>query len=424
MPAPRRRPAPRRASRASRAAVPPAPRPRRREPESVLRGRAEEFAAALPELLGFPPVESLVLLFLGGDGRPDRRMSLTLRLDLPPAEHDREVAHQVVARAAALRPAGALLFVVTEDPDVQVDVVAPDPWRDTPPRVDSAERPTVPDLPRRPLVHAVIEELSAHGTQTVDAVLVRDGRWWSYPDVAPATGAGAGTALDPAASRLTGIAALLGEVVDPDRDAVVARAWPTRPTSAELTLLCRRADAQLDVRIARGATLDELTDEGWAVVSEAVGAHIPGARTPMTDADLARVGVALTLVTVRDRALSLCAGDDDDLLAAAEALWTELNDRLPEELAPVPAMLLGLSAWLRGAGVLAVAALERSRHCGHDAMAELLLQAVAANTEPAVLRALLADPEDPPVVQVSGGSRPSPPRPGTPAGWPGWPRPR
>lgn len=372
----------------------PAARPRRREAESVLRAGPAEFAAALPELLGFPPVESLVLLFLGGGDRPDRRMSLTLRLDLLPAERDAEVAREVVGSAAELRPWGALVFVVTADPDDQVLLVPPDPWRETPSRTDVLDRPTVPDLPRRSLVHAVIEELSTLGTQTVDAVLVRDGRWWSYPDVAPATGAGPGTPLDPEASRLTGIAAMRGEVVDPNRDAVVARAWPTQPTSAELAHVCRRADAALDVRIARGAPLEELVEEGWKVVRRAVAACVPGSRMTPTDEELAQVGVALTLVPVRDRALALTAGDDDDLLAAAEALWAELNARLPDELAAVPALLLGLSAWLRGAGVLAVAALERSLYCEPTSMAELVLQAVVAGTEPAVLRAVLTGPED------------------------------
>ncbi len=242
----------------------------------MLRAGPAEFAAALPELLGFPPVESLVLLFLGGGDRPDRRMSLTLRLDLLAAEHDAEVARQVVARAEALRPWGALVFVVSEDPDSRS--LSSSPIRGGTPRLAptswTAHRP---DLPRRPLVHAVIEELSALGTQTVDAVLVRAGRRVTlrrrhvhrrrtrHP-------------LDPDASRLTGIAALRGEVVDPDRDTVVARAWPTRPTSADFAHVCRRADATLDVRIARGASLGELIDEGWGVVRRAVAACVPGNR--------------------------------------------------------------------------------------------------------------------------------------------------
>lgn len=373
---------------------PLAPRPaRRREPSSVLRAGPAEFAASLPELLGFPPVESLVLVFLGGVGRPDRRLSLHLRLDLLPAEHDREVARQVVAHLRRLRPAGALLFVVTEDPDEQVTAVRPHPARPALPRADLDSRPTVPDLPRRALVHAVVEELDGLGTTTVDAVLVRAGRWWSYPDVAPSTGAGEGTPLDPAGSRLTGVAAMHGDVVDTDRAAVVARAWPTAPVSAELELACVRVDAEWDVRLRRGGDVGELVEEGWAAVRAAVDAYVPGSRTTPTVEDLARVGVALCLVPVRDRALALAAGDDDDLRAATEALGADLNARLPDDLAAVPALLLGLTAWQRGAGVLAVAAVERSLWCERTSMGELLLQAMRANTEPAVLRAAMAGPE-------------------------------
>lgn len=373
---------------------PAAPRPvRRREPTSVLRAGPAEFAASLPELLGFPPVESLVLVFLGGVGRPDRRLSLHLRLDLLPAEHDREVARRVVAHLQRLRPAGALLFVVTEDPDDEVPTIRPDHRQPERPRADAAGRPTVPDLPRRALVHELVAELEVAGTATVDALLVRGGRWWSYPDVVPATGAGPGSPLDVAGSRLAGVAALHGDVVDADRDAVVARAWPTAPVSAELELACVRVDAEWDVRLRRGGDVGELVEEGWTAVRAAVDAYVPGSRTTPTVEDLARVAVALTLVPVRDRALTLASGEDDDLRAAVEAMGADLNARLPGELAAVPALLLGFTAWQRGAGVLAVAAVERSLWCEPTSMGELLLQAMRANTEPAVLRAAMTGPE-------------------------------
>ncbi len=373
----------------------PAARPRRREPRSVLRAGPAEFAASLPELLGFPPVESLVLLLLGGGDRPDRRLSLTLRLDLLPAEHDVEVAGQVVARVQALRPWGALVFVVSADPDDEVVLLRPEPARGATP----AHRHPGPADRARPAAAAV------GGTRSSTSWRRWGRRRWTPCWSATAGGGatptwtrrparGPGTPLDPDSSRLTGIAALTGDVVDPDRDAVVARAWPTWPASAELAQLCLRADAELDVRIARGAALGELVDEGWGSVLQAVRACVPGTRTALPDRQLAQVAVALTLVPVRDLALALAAGDDEDLTAAAEALWVELNARVPVELAAVPALLLGLAAWLRGAGVLAVAALERSLCCGPTPMAELVLQAVAANTEPAVLRAVLTNPED------------------------------
>lgn len=373
----------------------PVPRVPLREPTTVLRGRAEEFAAALPELLGYPPVESLVLVYLGGDGRRPRQRSLTLRLDLLPVEHDREVARAVGAPLQAFGepPWGALVFVVTEDADDAVARIQADPWRITLPRPDAVHRPTVPDLPRRALAHAVAEELAAWGVQTVDAVLVRAGRWWSYPDVDRLTGAGLGEPLDPAGSRLAGIAAMTGTVVGADREAVVARAWPTTPATGEMRAACHRADDEVGGLADGDPAL--IVETLWSVVRDGVAAYAPGSRSGLPDAELARVGTALQLVPVRDRALALASGEDDDLLAAAEALWADLNARLPTDLAAVPALLLGYAAWLRGDGVFAVAAVERALTCDPGlSMARLLLQALRGAVAPAVLRAMMLDPED------------------------------
>lgn len=368
----------------------------RRGPETVLRGGPHEFAAALPEILGFPPRESLVLICLGGAGRPPRRMSLNLRVDLADPRHDRLLAAEVlspVSRIAPL-PAAALVVVVTEDPDDRVARIRTDPWRTLVPRPDAPGRPDVPDLPRRALVHACIEELSALGIETVDAVLVRADRWWSYPDVDPVTGAGPGEALDHEGSRLAGMAALRGTVVAADREAVVARAWPRTPVTRHMETACRWADSEVGDLVDAGVAGPEIVDRCWAAVHDALAAHAPGSRAALTDDAAAAVGIALQLVPVRDRALTFVATAGDDESAAAQALWTDLNVRLPAGLAGVPALLLGYTAWLQGSGVLAVAALQRSHAVDPTPMAEMLLQLLAVNTPPDVLRELMIDPED------------------------------
>ncbi|WP_082523408.1 DUF4192 domain-containing protein [Geodermatophilus sp. Leaf369] len=365
----------------------------RREPETVLRGGPHEFAAALPEILGFPPRESLVLICLGGAGRPPRRMSLDLRVDLADPRHDRLLAAEVlspVSRMAPL-PAAALVFVVTEDPDDRVASIRPDPWRTPVPDPDAGG---LPDLPRRALVHACIEELSALGIETVDAVLVRADRWWSYPDVDPVTGAGPGEPLDHEGSRLTGMAALRGTVVAADRAAVVGQAWPRTPVTRHMETACLWADSEVGDLVDAGVAGPEIVDRCWAAVRDALAAHAPGTRAALTDDAAAAVGIALQLVPVRDRALALVAAAEDDETAAAQALWTDLNARLPAELAGVPALLLGCTAWLQGSGVLAVAALERSCAVDPTPMGEMLLQLLAAGTPPDVLRGLMCDPED------------------------------
>lgn len=411
----------------------PRPSPRRTAGPprlGVLRGRPEEFAASLPEVLGFPPTESLVLLCFGGGGRGPKQLVFTLRVDLAEPAHDQLVAEQAIAHIRQIQPPPnrAMLFVVTEDPDDEVDLVQPDPFRVTLPRPGAAEHPTVPDLPRRGLVHAFVEQLAELRVATQDAVLVRAGRWWSYPDVDLVTGAGPGQALDVDGSRLFGIAALSGRTVDADRAATEARAWPTAPPTIAVLGACQRAEAEL-VRRAGEVDGPALHEGYWTDVEAALRAHAPGSRAALPADELARVGTGLLLVPVRDQALTLCAtptDDDagDDLVAAAESLWTELVTRLPDDLGAVPALLLGYVAWLRGSGVLAVSALQRSLACEPTSMAEMLLTAVQGNTPPDVLRSVMVGPEDVGAAWVSGGSRPSRPRPGTPAGWPGSPRPR
>lgn len=373
----------------------PPRRPRRSTPVATLRGGAEDFAAALPEIVGYPPTESLVLLFLGGAGRRPRQHSLSLRVDLADPEHDAVMAATVAGQGARVDPPpnAALLFVVTEDPDDLVRDLRPQPGLAPRHRPDDGP---LPDLPRRALVHACVEELAAAGIATVDAVLVRAGRWWSYPDVDPRCGAGEGTPLDPGSSRLAGIAALRGDTVEVDRAAVVARAWPTAPPTRHMETACLWADSELADRLGTGGVIPAVVEECWTTVRQALAAYAPGSRRALSDDAAAAVGVALQLVPVRDRALLLIATDEDDdeLRAATEALWTDLNVRLPADLAGVPAMLLGLTAWLHGSGVLATAALERSMACQPSSMAQMLQQAVYGNVPPDVLRDVLSSPED------------------------------
>ena len=388
--------------------MPPAPGPRRhrpaaaaarRTPTGVLRGRSEEFAAVLPEIIGFPPTESVVVLCFGGGGRRPKELVFTVRLDLTDAEHDHDVVAAALQHVRRIQPPPqrVMVFLVTEGPDDEVVGIAADPWQVARDRPQAADRPTVPDLPRRALVHAFVEGFEDMGVATHDAVLVRGGRWWSYPDVDPRTGTGPGTELDPTGSRLSGVAALTGRVVQPDRAAEAARAWPTAPPTIAQLGACQRAERELVARLEQEEP-EVVVADAQAAVEAALAAHEPGSRVALTRDALARVGVGLLLVPVRDHALALSTTGEDDAgeiaAAAAENLWTELATRLPDDLASVPALLLGYTAWLRGSGVLAVSALQRSLQCEHSSMGEMLLQAVRANTPPDVLRAIMRDPED------------------------------
>ena len=85
------------------------------EPIGVRIRDVGEIAAGLPHLLGFRPRESVVLLSLGGES--GRRVGLTVRADIPPPEHNRELAAVLSRSLRTDRPDGALVLVVSEAAD-------------------------------------------------------------------------------------------------------------------------------------------------------------------------------------------------------------------------------------------------------------------------------------------------------------------
>src|SRR5215218_1118292 len=331
-----------------------------------------DLAAALPVLVGFRPHESLVLVSLGGPG--GRRVGLTARVDIPPPANARALAAALAARLAHERPEAAVLAVVSEAPDVV-------PFPDDP---DDAGGP---DLPHRPLVHELLLALDGQAIPLQEALLVRNGRWWSYdcPNVCCAPDAG--TPLPGGTSPLAAAAVAAGQVLARDR--------------AELELRIARTEASAAAAMTRTVTAvgEELADlvliegrdaaaDDYAEWVEAAVARCgsPGARPG--DEELARVGWGLRDVRVRDLALGFALGPR---AAAAEVLWTECTRRLPEPLDAAPATLLAVSVWLRGDGAMARIALDRALDSQPDyALAELLSEGMDAGLGPRDLRSMVA----------------------------------
>src|SRR4051812_3541713 len=71
-----------------------------------------QIAAALPQLLGFRPRESVVLISLTGPG--GRRVGLCVRVDIPPARQAAGVARALAARVRTDSPHAVLVAVVSE----------------------------------------------------------------------------------------------------------------------------------------------------------------------------------------------------------------------------------------------------------------------------------------------------------------------
>jgi hypothetical protein len=335
------------------------PRPR---PIEVRIGDPGEVAAALPQLLGFRPRESVVLVSLTGSG--GRRVGLCVRADIPPAEHAASVAAVLTRSVRTDRPRKVLVAVVSEAPGPSAD------------------------LPHRPLVGELVRALASAAVAVPEVLLVRGGRWWSYDCPQPCCAPSAGTPLPAGVTELEAAAVAAGTVVEDDRDALAARiAGPTGRAGEAMAAVCARVAAECTEEVL-DTGWDPVAARSWTAVSAALRRCRPGAAGGrLTDQEVARIVWGLRDGDVRDRALELALGVD---AAAAEQLWTECTRRAPVPLDAAPATLLAVSAWLRGDGAMANVALGRALDAepGYG-LALLLSQALAACVPPAELRELL-----------------------------------
>lgn len=332
------------------------------QPYSVRLSDPGDLAAAIPQLLGFHPSESVVVISLGGPS--GRRVGLTMRADIPDPRHDRALAQQLAGGVRTDDPDGVVLAIVSDDANEAGDT----------------------ELPHRQLVHELTMAMTSAGLPVRDVLLVRSGRWWSYDCPHRCCDPTAGTPLPTGVSELEVATVASGVVVARDRDEVAAR---LQPASEETTM----GDAV--VRIASERVVDILDRGRDAVRAEATAAIARAAAGPSTgnpgprlaDDDLARMVWALRDAVVRDAALDFALGPD---AAGVEALWMECARRAPAPLDAAPATLLAVSAWLRGDGATAAIALERALAGDPDyALARLLSQALATCLPPDGLRRLI-----------------------------------
>jgi hypothetical protein len=329
-----------------------------------------EIAAGLPQLLGFRPRESVVLVSLTGPS--GGRVGLTVRGDIPPPEHGAALAAVLARSVATDHPRGVLLAIVSEAAD------------------DRAAQGGAAELPHRSLVHHMVLALTRTGVPVRDAMLVRAGRWWSYDCPHPCCEPGAGTALPAGVSTLELASVAAGQVVEADREELVQRiSGPGGAARAAMVAACSRVGDQHAARLLE-VGWEMVAEESWRLVTEAAGRCRPRrstGRDRLGDGEVARIVWGLRDRMVRDRALELALGLD---AAAAEVLWTECTRRAPAPLDAAPATLLAVSAWLRGDGAMANIALARALASEPDyRLAELLSKALTACFGPRQLRELL-----------------------------------
>lgn len=295
-----------------------------------LRG-PDSLVAAIPYLLGFHPVDSVVMVWIR-----DQKVALTQRFDLPGSVED--LASQVrspMALAEAAEADSAVIAIFTgESTD---DGSAEQAWR-------------------QDLADVLCDALADAEVECLDVLHVAGSRWWSYWCEGSCCPAG-GREVDPRVQReVDQVFAADGNPPAASRQAIVAEFADDPVAVAATANVIATLEADLDSRFAdapdAGRALERWREE-----------EIEALRQPFAAADgqvdePARLIVGLLDVRVRDCLLWYLSRSEwpRDCLGALTGV---VRCAGPRYLAPV-ATCAGIAAWLAGDGVRAATAIERA----------------------------------------------------------------
>ncbi|KMV18370.1 hypothetical protein ACT17_12210 [Mycolicibacterium conceptionense] len=308
-------------------------------------GGLGDLVRSIVAMLGFTPVESLVLIVIGAG-----QLKTVMRVDLRFAEQvgaDAHLAELVASQSAD----GVVAVIVSED--------------------------AVSNPARAEQLKGMVSDLAGHlqryGNQLFDAVMVdriaTGGRWFCADDPAIA-----GVLDDPESSALAAVAVAQGR-----------RIFGSRAELEALVALDAARAGAVAPLVGAAAPVEDVAAAVRSVV-EAMR-QMDSADGP-TDRALAEVGTSLADVQVGDALFN--AGEAEDRVLA-ERLWTRLGQVLPAPFRAEALTLLAFSAYLRGDGPVAGIALEAalSSSPGHR-MATMLDMALQSGLPPEKLRGLIA----------------------------------
>jgi hypothetical protein len=311
-----------------------------------------ELVAGIPYIVGFPPTDSLVLFTFRR--YPLLGLSATIRVDLPKPEHVPLVVADVVA-AVSRNKAVAAIAVVVGDPQPE----------------------------HRQLVESLRMSLADNDILLTHASWVRKvvhGEQWQCFDDPLCTS----EVPDPETSALAAAVAVAGDTTYPNREAVAAHLSPD-PEEA----LARRRELLKAHRADPVRPYGEPdVEEDLATLGHALDKAMTSYELPtLNDHQLVRLARALTRPGIKDACLAMVLTDEPE---PAERLWTVLVRSLPAPERAEPAFLLAISAYLRGAGVLAALTLRIAMESNpKHALAIALDHALQSGLPPESLRDML-----------------------------------
>ncbi len=323
--------------------------------DAIALGSPDALVSALPFLLGFPPRESVILVWLR-----QRAILLTQRLDLPA-----HVSDLPAWMTAAWSHAGAA------DGEEVIVVVATADWSDI----------------ARAVVTGFLSEADERAMPVRDALRLDGDRWWSLlctdNDCCPADGRTVDHAV---MARVAAEFTVLGIAPLPDRDAVVASLGPDRPRVVDVAT--RISGLPAPTSLERESWRDDALDRLGHRICGGRGA---GSGTATDDAFLLH---ALADIRVRDTLLwDLTALPTDALALALDRLITLLRAAPVGHVAPV-ATCVAVVAWLLGDGARALIATERAREDDPGySLAALVTAALEAGLPPGTYRQAVGRPD-------------------------------
>ena len=323
-----------------------------------------DIVGAIPSMLGFHPAESLVVMCLRG---PRQRTGLTMRIDLVDPEYDERFAAETAARVATDKASAAIVVCYTDAPA-------------------EADR-----LPRAGLVDEVGEQLLRRGIELAEALLVRDGRWFSYTcgqSCCPPEGTVIPAVAEGVVAQLEAERVLSGRTIFPSRDDLEANVrGPVALRRIALEQVYERVGEAIVAEIIDGGA-DAFARHTVAVARDAFAEYVDGTHE-LDDQDAARIVLGLRNKVARDEVTSWgLDGRSDELIA----FLTELAQRaLDDDAAPICTVLASV-VYQHGGGPLTTMALERALRSdpGYE-MARLLEAMLLGQLPPAQLRAIIRD---------------------------------
>jgi hypothetical protein len=290
----------------------PAPRQRRQSPQTRLKIRKpDDLLAIIPYLIGFHPAESIVAVFVRSG-----QIVLAARMDIPPEVASDELAGRIDALAKQQKAQALALVAYSATP-----------------------------LPANRMLTRLMDLLGNH--ELTDVLYVGHGRWWSLScgeECCPLTG----TPYDLTSHPMSATAVVAGLAARADRRELEATL--SGPPAAELPRLQALAESllteleQVDNRDAAARLMARIVDAGMA------DSHALDERNCLL------LALLVTDIHIRDLAwaqISYAEAEDH------VRLWGSVVDRVPPLLAAAPLGLLGMAAWVSGAGALLNCCCER-----------------------------------------------------------------